>query len=525
MQRKLYQNGTILTMGTPERASSVLVEDGVIRALDVDGAGLAGVEVVDLEGHTMLPAFLDAHGHLSAVANGLLQVPLEGCADFEAIRQRIADYIARQNIPAGHWVLAKGYDHTALREGRHPTLAVLDAAAPEHPLMLQHQSGHVGVVNSLGLRRLGLTPETPDPDGGRIGRENGKLTGYLEENAFLHCQKQVGGPDVEELLRAFQEAQRLYLRCGITTVQEGMLPEQLVPLYQELCRRHLLAVDVVGYADAAAGPQLREALRDYVGRYRDNFRLGGYKMFLDGSPQGRTAWMRQPYAGEEKYRGYPTLRDQQVEAFLRQGVADNMQMLAHCNGDAAAQQFLDAVEKLEGEGLPVAGIRPVLIHGQLLGVDQLDAVRRTGVLVSFFAAHVYHWGDIHIQNFGMERASRISPARSALERGIPFTFHQDTPVLPPDMLETIWCAAARRTKFGVQMAEGIGVRDALRAVTVNTAYQYFEEDTKGTIAPGKRADFVVLARNPLETPLEELREIRVLETVRAGETLYRAEEA
>ena len=149
----------------------------------------------------------------------------------------------------------------------------------------------------------------------------------------------------------------------------------------------------------------------------------------------------------------------------------------------------------------------MLVHGQLLGVDQLDAVRRTGVLISFFAAHVYHWGDIHIRNFGMGRARYLTPARSALERGIPITFHQDTPVLPPDMLETIWCAAVRRTREGVQMEERIGVQEGLQAVTANTAYQYFEEDSKGTIAPGKRADFVVLERNPLEVPLEELREI------------------
>ena len=524
MGKTLYTNAAILTMDEPAQAASVLVEDGVIRALNADPAFLTGTEVVDLRGRTVLPSFLDAHSHLSAVANGLLQVDLSSCVDFEELRTQIAGYIAREKIPAGHWVLAQGYDHTAMKEGKHPSLAVLDAAAPANPLMLQHRSGHMGVVNSLGLQRLGITADTPDVPGGKIGRENGILTGYLEENAFLYYQKQADTLDLAALLRAFHAAQDLYLRHGITTIQEGMLPEQLVPIYRELCRQSLLRADVVGYADAASGPAIRSELGAHVGRYRDNFRLGGYKMFLDGSPQGRTAWMRQPYAGEAAYRGYPALTDEQVEEYLRQGAADSMQVLAHCNGDAAAQQFLDAVEKLEGEGLDVAGIRPVLIHGQLLGVDQLDAVKRSGVLISFFAAHVYHWGDIHIRNFGMERASRISPACSARARGISFTFHQDTPVLPPDMLETIWCAVNRRTRAGVQMEEGIGVRDALRAVTADTAYQYFEEGIKGTIAPGKRADFVVLERNPLEVPLEELREIRVLETIRGGESLYRAEE-
>ena len=342
MAKTLYTNGAILTMGAPGRASSVLVEDGVIRALDADRAFLTDTEVVDLRGRTMLPAFLDSHGHLSAVANGLLQVDLSGCTGFEAIRAQIAGHIAREKIPAGQWVLAQGYDHTALREGKHPTLAVLDAAAPANPLMLQHRSGHMGVVNSLGLWRLGITADTPDLPGGKIGKEDGKLTGYLEENAFLHYQKQADALDLAALLRAFEWAQDVYLCRGITTIQEGMLPEQLVPVYRELCRQDLLKADVVGYADAAAGPKIREELKDHVGQYRDSFRLGGYKLFLDGSPQGRTAWMRRPYAGETAYRGYPTLTDGQVEAYLRQGAADGMQVLAHCNGDAAAEQFLTA---------------------------------------------------------------------------------------------------------------------------------------------------------------------------------------
>ena len=523
MARKLYTNGTILTMEGTEKASSVLVEEGTVRWLNADRAFLTDTEVVDLRGRTLLPAFLDSHSHLSGVANALLQVDLSGCQDFEDIRQRVSSYISRRRVPAGKWVVGAGYDFTALREGAHPTLAVLDAAAPENPLLIQHCSGHAGVFNTLGLRRLGLTAQTAEIPGGRIGRENGELTGYLEENAFLRYQTQVEGPDLEELLGAFQEAQQVYFREGISTIQEGMLPEQMVPVYRELCRRRLLGADVVAYADAAAGPQIREELKDHVGQYREHFRLGGYKMFLDGSPQARTAWMRQPYAGETDYRGYPTLTYEQAEEYLRQGAEDHMQVLAHCNGDKAAEQFLTAVERLEGEGTDLAALRPVLVHGQLLGLDQVEAAERTGVLISFFAAHVYHWGDIHIRNFGMDRARNISPARWALERGIPFTFHQDAPVLPPDMLETIWCAVNRRTRNGVQMAQAIGVADALRAVTVNAAYQYFEEGSKGTIAPGKRADFAILDRNPLEVPAEELREIRVMETVLAGESVWRRE--
>lgn len=523
MERTLYTNGTILTMEGGGTARSVLVEDGRIAALDQDAAALAGVRVVDLGGNTLLPAFLDAHSHLTAVANAQLQVSLEGCVDFREIGQRIQDYIRQHQVPPGQWVVAQGYDHNELAEGCHPSLALLDSASPENPLLVQHKSGHMGVVNSLGLKRLGITPETRPPEGGVIGVKDGCLTGYLEENAFINYQKQLEGPDPKALLASYAAAQRMYLSYGITTVQEGMLPKELVPLYQALCQQDLLTLDVVGYADAAQADTIDQALAPYRGQYCHNFRLGGYKIFLDGSPQGRTAWLRQPYLGDDaNYQGYPTMTDEQVEGAIRRAVADGMQILAHCNGDAAAAQYLTAIEKLEGEGLDVAAIRPVLIHGQFLGRDQLDAVKRTGVVISFFAAHTYYWGDVHIKNIGWTRAKAITPAASALDKGIPFTFHQDAPVLRPDMLETIWCAVNRRTKAGVQLEESISVEDALRAVTINTAYQYFEEGSKGTIAPGKRADFVVLDRNPLAVEPERLREIQVVETIKAGKCLYQA---
>ena len=219
------------------------------------------------------------------------------------------------------------------------------------------------------------------------------------------------------------------------------------------------------------------------------------------------------------------MTDEQVLSAVRHAAEEGMQLLAHCNGDAACAQLLRCVKQAEGEGIDAAALRPVMIHAQLLGRDQMEAVRRTGILPSFFVAHVYHWGDVHIRNFGMERARFISPAASALRLGIPFTFHQDTPVLPPDMMETVWCAVNRRTRDGALLdGEAVDVWEALRAVTVNGAYQYFEEDRKGTIAPGKSADFTVLDRNPLAVEPMGLREIRVLATIKEDDCLWRVKD-
>ena len=526
----LFTNGTIRTMERESPAAqALLVRDGRVAAVGSLAAveDQAGIDVrrVDLAGRTLLPSFLDAHSHFTAVANQFLQVSLSGCASWGDIQDRIRDYIRRERVPAGQWVTAQGYDHNQLSERRHPDRACLDAAAPENPVVICHQSGHMGVFNTAALERLGVTAQTPAPAGGVIGRENGTLTGYMEENAFLEFQKRVPMMPLEAFLGAYRKAQGLYASHGITTVQEGLLRRELVPLYQALLADGSLKLDVVAYGDEAGVAAARQAFPASVRRYQGHFRLGGYKMFLDGSPQGRTAWLRQPYRGEAAYRGYGTLTDAQVLGMVRRAGTEGMQLLAHCNGDAACAQYLAALETAAREGVDLAAMRPVMIHAQLLGRDQLPAVKRLGVIPSFFVAHVYHWGDIHWENLGPDRADGISPAGSAAELGIPFTFHTDAPVIPPDLLETVWCAVNRVTRSGRLLGaeERVDVQTALEAVTANTAFQYFEERDKGTLSPGKRADLVILDRDPLAVPPEELRVIRVLETWKDGAAIFRRE--
>ncbi|HJB13608.1 MAG TPA: amidohydrolase [Candidatus Oscillibacter excrementigallinarum] len=524
----LFTNGTIRTMERDRPAAhALLVRNGRIAAVGDRTAveDQAGVDVrrVDLAGRALLPAFLDAHSHFTAVANQFLQVDLSGCGSWADIQDRIRDYIRRERIPAGQWVTAQGYDHNRLSERRHPDRTCLDAAAPENPVVICHQSGHMGVFNTAALERLGVTGDTPCPAGGVIGQENGVPTGYMEENAFLEFQKRVPMMPLEAFLGAYRKAQDLYASYGITTVQEGLLRRELVPLYQALLADGSLKLDVVAYGDEAGTTAARQAFPDSFRQYQQHFKLGGYKLFLDGSPQGRTAWLRQPYQGETAYRGYGTLTDAQVLDMVRRAGAEGMQLLAHCNGDAACAQYLAALETAAREGVDLAAMRPVMIHAQLLGRDQLPAVKRLGVIPSFFVAHVYHWGDIHWENLGSDRADGISPAGSAAELGIPCTFHTDAPVIPPDLLETVWCAVDRTTRSGRCLGpeERVDVQTALEAVTVNAAYQYFEERDKGALAPGKRADLVMLDRDPLAVPPEELRDIQVLETWKDGIPIFR----
>ena len=531
MEQTIYWGGDILTMtGKPDAAGpeAVLVANGRIEAVGrrEDLLGRAPKSrVKDLHGRTLMPAFIDAHGHFSGYAYGLLRVSLTEAADFEEIVERIRTFIKKQGVPAGQWVQATGYDPEMLAEGRHPDRKILDRAAPDNPLLICHRSGHMGVLNTLGIRALGLTPRTPSPEGGLIGKENGELTGYLEENALMSYMERIPDEGADALETACAKAQEAYASYGICTAQEGMMPAGLIPLYQRLTEKKQLYLDIVAYEDMKDREKIDGAFAGHLKGYKEHFRIGGYKMFLDGSPQGRTAWMREPYANDPDYRGYPAMTDGQVYERLRLAYENGRQILTHCNGDAAADQYLRMCGRLAAEGKDLRHIRPVMIHAQLLGLDQLEAVKRLGILLSFFPAHVKYWGDTHVKNFGEKRAARISPARSALKAGIRPTFHQDAPVIEPDMMETVGCAALRRTKSGRLLGEDerIPVWEALKAVTVNSAWQYFEEDEKGRISPGKRADLVILEKNPLKADPADVGAIRVMETVKDGRTIYKRE--
>ncbi len=508
--KTIFYGGTILTMEDEREAQAVLVENGIIKKVGSEQEMLAyqaQAERVDLCGRTMLPAFLDAHSHLSSYANSLLQVPLEGTTSLEEIKERLLRFAKTNQIKTGQWIIASGYDHNALLEKQHPTKQGLDAWFPEIAVVLQHQSGHFGVFNSTALATL--EGQSKDQDG------------YLEESDYIAAIKQVPMPKPEQLLQSYQKAMAHYASYGITTIQEGMMVPEMLPSYRLLLEKGALNLDVVGYAEIATADKFYETFPENTNGYVHHVRLGGYKIILDGSPQGRTAWMKTPYVGSTDEFGIQYLSDEQVLASLQKAVRDGRQLLAHCNGDAATEQFLTCAEKIARQH-SLASIRPVMIHAQLLSVDQLKRVKKLGILPSFFVAHCYYWGDTHIENFGFERASQISPTKSALEEGIRFTFHQDTPVVAPDMLHTVWCAVNRKTKAGVLLGgnQRISVLEALRAVTIHAAYQYGEERTKGSIAPGKRADFVILNKNPLTVAEEALKELRILRTYHAGNCIY-----
>lgn len=521
--KKIYFNGDFITLEA-DGVEAILIDNGIIKALGSKEEILKmkdeQTELVDLKGKTMMPAFIDAHSHFFAVANNFLQASLDGCRCFKEIQEKLLKYKQENNIEEGKWILANGYEHNILKENKHITKLELDEVLPNNPVVIQHKSGHNGVFNSLGLKILDITSKTISPEGGVIEKKNGELTGYLEENAFIENIKKVPMPGIEELVKSAKKAEKEYASFGITTAQEGMMTKELVPIYKKLVSDNLLDLDIIAFMDTKAVQEIKETFPNNIKKYENNFKIGGIKIFLDGSPQARTAWMRTSYIDDENYFGYGTMQNDEVENAIDEACREDLQILAHCNGDKAAEQYINSIEKV---GDKVKNIRPVLIHGQLLGLDQLKEVKELGIIPSFFIAHTYYWGDVHIKNFGLDRASKISPAGSAKKNEIKFTFHQDSPVIAPNMFETIWCAVNRKTSSGKILGEDerLNVIDAIKAVTINSAYQYFEENVKGSIKEGKLANLIIVDNNPLKIDKEGIRNIQVLETIREGRTIYK----
>lgn len=559
----IYYNGVILTMDEANpQAQAVSVQNGRIRKIGTDEEVLSenGSDTVciDLQGKTMLPGFIDGHSHFSGLATSLSQCDLSKAENFADIERLLKEFIRKNEIPKGHWVTGVNYDHNFLAEKKHPDKILLDRVSTEHPIVIVHASSHMGVANSMGLLQQGITDETKDPQGGRYGRmeefqechnemqnqkmqnqnccgdgekKEGEPNGYMEENAFVQFRNRMPMPDIEDIMQQFVQAQEIYAGYGITTMQEGMVTPPLYGILQYAAERGIFYLDLSGYLDLENSDEASLTTAEDFGTYKNHLKMGGCKIFLDGSPQGRTAWMLTPYEpekeGDAPYCGYPIKSDEHLHELIVKALRHRLQVLAHCNGDAAAQQYITQFEKVSAEHPEYDLHRPVMVHAQLVRKEQLARMKELTMMPSFFVAHTYYWGDIHIRNFGMERAAKISPAGTAQKLGIPFTFHQDSPVLPPDVFRTIWCAAKRVTKDGVELSkeESVSVYESLRAMTVYGAYQYGEENDKGTIEEGKLADLIITDRNPLAVPADEVKDIRVMETIKEGKTVFKRKES
>lgn len=332
-----------------ETAQAVLIRDkkivGIGELNELQKKAGENTELYDLKGRTLMPAFIDAHSHITMAAQMSVFADLTECTSFEEIVSALKLYKEEKGRNTEKIIVGFGYDHNVLDEKRHPNKDILNLVSEDIPVFIIHVSGHMGVVNSAGLKRLSITEKTEDPDGGRIGRiKNSRVPdGYMEEAALMLLQYGFADDMKADIVVAFQKIQALYLQYGITTVQDGAASPETIEMIKNFAERGLLNLDVVSY------PVLSNIETDFILdedlNYRNHFRVGGYKIILDGSPQGRSAWLSIPYENGRGEKGYPWLSDQKVFDCCKKAIAEGRQILAHCNGDAASEQFLDCYTK------------------------------------------------------------------------------------------------------------------------------------------------------------------------------------
>lgn len=529
----VYYNGPIMTMEDSLPFAEILVEENgkILYVGDKLNAPIDDdAKWLDLKGHTLMPALIDGHGHLSNTANFLKTVPLHLAESFEDISTTMKDYL--QQHPNIKTLIGMGYDHNFLREQCHPTKEILDKVSKDIPILIVHTSMHTGVANSKLLEIAGFMSPLVKIPGGRIVRDlvSEEPSGLLEEMAVFEALPYVGELFSPSCIEDLVDAQEFYIKNGILTIQDGAAKRDGIELIREMADNGKLKCDIVSYPCFKIEPDAQKIVhenRQYINEYINHFKIGGYKIVLDGSPQCKTAWLSEPYQGEDIYCGYPGLDDLEVQKYVDIAVDENMQLLTHCNGDAAGDQLLDAYEKSVArysERDNRQNLRPVMIHCQTVRADQLDRMQKLCMIASIFVGHINYWGDVHLKNLGEVRGAHISPVKSALDRGIVVNFHTDTPVTMPYMFHSVWAAVTRMTRQGKILApeERIDVWEALKAVTINAAYSYFEENEKGSLKAGKNADLIIVDRNPMSIDKMDIKNIQVLASIKDGTVLYMA---
>jgi len=539
---RIYFGGELVTLD-PARpsAEALAVKDGKIVALGtravVEGAWRAGgTELVDLDGKALLPGFIDPHSHYFSALTVANQVnvyapPAGPGKDPASIVAELVKFRDARRIPAGELIQAYGYDENVMPGGVGLTRDDLDVAFPDNPVLVGHVSMHGAVLNSAAFAKWNITAETETPPGGVIVRKEGSQepAGLIMETAFLPIFTSLPKPTREQEVEWTRAGQLLYAAAGITTAHEGATHAADLEVMQRAAAAGAHVIDVIAYpfitdleAVLAKNPPER------WGRYEHGLKLGGIKITGDGSPQGKTAFFTRPYlaggpGGEENWRGEPTFPAEVLQEMVAKVYALGVPLNYHANGDGAIDMLLAAHAAVAKED-PTRDRNVTVIHAQFARRDQLEAFARYRFTPSLYTLHTYYFAEAHLANRGPEETAYISPMRDSIDLGLHPTNHTDFVVAPLDQPFVLWSAVNRVSRAGAVIGPGQRVTplEGLAAMTIDAARQYGEEAEKGSLEVGKRADLVVLDRSPLAVEPMALKDLRVLETIKDGRTVWRA---
>jgi predicted amidohydrolase YtcJ len=517
-------------------ASAIVIAGGTVIAVgdDDDVAAFAGpfTRRVELAGRLAIPALCEAHMHLLPYGLGLAQVNLraEEVTTLEELLARIGRAARAARAAAkGAWVLGRGYDHGALDVGRHPTARELDRVAPDTPVFIRRTCGHMGVANSAAMRRAGIGHNTPDPEGGVIGRRDGTLTGLFQERAMRLVLDHVPPPDEARMVEAIEQAGRELaalgfasatdMNVGMTAGMDEVAAYARAEAEGRLLQRmwQVLAGNPEGIAAAAGEAGLRP------GAGSEMLRWGAVKVFADGSAGGLTAAFFDPYlASAGGGTGVLCFPDETMHSLLARYHREGWQLAIHAIGDAAIEQVLSGMEAADSPAHPVPGRRHRIEHCGFVTKDQRRRMRARGILPVPQPVFTHEFGDLYVRNLGLARAASAYPMRTWLDEGANPSASSDAPVSTVDPFVNIYAMLTRRTNRGTVLGpdEALTLEEALHCCTWCGAYSQFAEHRRGTIAPGRDADIAVLSEDlfALENDalIERVRGIRCDLTLRGG---------
>jgi predicted amidohydrolase YtcJ len=539
----IYHGGDIVTIDdTRPMAEALAVKDGKIQAVGAKADVLklkgASTKVVDLGGRTLLPSFIDAHSHYInslLVANQckLYAPPAGPGKDVPSIVAELKKFAAARKIPRGEMIIGYGYDENVMPGGRHLNRDDLDAAFPENPVRVDHVSMHGTVLNSLALKKYGISAETKTPPGGVIVRKPGtnEPYGLIMETAFLPVITQVTPMTPEQEIEWTKAGQMLYAEAGITTAHEGATHLSQIQTIRRAAEAGVHLIDVIAYpfitdVDAV----IEEVPVSQWGKYQNRFKIGGVKITADGSPQGRTAFFTTSYllggpGGEPFWTGELTFPQDTLNAMVKKVYDLGVPLNIHANGDAAIDAIIRAHEHAAKDDLE-KDRRTTLIHAQFTRKDQISKYVKYNLHLSYYTLHTYYFAEAHIANRGERQAMYISPMRDSIDAGIHPTNHTDFVVVPLDQLFMLWSAVNRVSRAGAEIGpdQRITPLEGLKTMTLWAAEQYGEQATKGSLEVGKLADLLILDKNPLTVAPMSIKDIRIIETIKEGKAIYQRSE-
>lgn len=539
IEQTIYYGGDIITMDgdRPVYVEAVVEQNGKIAFVGKKDEAFTKYKdnslKIDLEGKTMFPGFLDAHSHfMSAIAMvnqiNVAAPPMGTATNIPQIIEKLKDFQKEILIPKGGWIVGWGYDQDLIDEKRHITKTDLDAAFPDTKVMLIHVSMHGAVLNSKALAWAEIDSNTETPAGGVIARMPGgnEPAGLVMEIAYMPIFAKLPSPSEEDMLDLMKPAQMMYAENGYIQAVEGFSHTKDIDFLQKAAAQGRIFLDLLtlpGFTeleDIFGNPEKYQ-----FGVYNKNLKLQAVKITLDGSPQAKTAYTREPFltggpSGEKNWRGKASMTQEQLDKITKMVFDKKIPLHIHCNAGGAIDMMIKTVENA---GLTAKDDhRTAIIHSQFMWPDQLPKYKTLGLTPSFFTLHTFYWGDVHIKNIGEKRASFLDPMKSAMEQGLVVSNHTDFNVTPLDPFWVMWSAMNRESRSGVIVGpdQRVDAYSALQALTTGAAWQIFEEDRKGMIKEGLMTNFVILKNNPLKQKVTEIKDNKVIATIKEGKAIY-----